>query len=241
MADAKMPLKERRLIEDFVRRLKGLYGDGLISAILYGSAASGEFAERYSNINLLVVLKDTGLAALSKASGLVRARGYRTVAPLFFTEAHIASSADTFPIEFFDMKENYAVLYGKDVLKDLRIDTRNLRFQCEQELKSKLISIKRRYLLLDRKKDLEQLLFRSFTSCIHILRNVLRLKGNEPPYLRSEVLAEAEKALSVDMKVSNEILWAKAKKMKLSHADVDALLVGFVKELEAIAGIIDAL
>jgi len=33
------------------------------------------------------------------------------------TEEYIAKSKDVFPIEFLDMQENYAVIYGKDVLK----------------------------------------------------------------------------------------------------------------------------
>lgn len=241
MENVRLPDKEKLLLEGFIKKIRKIYASDLVSAILYGSAASGEFSEKHSNINLLVILKDAGLTALSKASGLVRARRYRAIAPLFFTEAYIAASTDTFPIEFLDMKENYSVIFGKDILKDLSIDTRNLRFQCEQELKSKLIMIKRRYLLTTGRKELEQLLFRSFTSCIHILRNVLRLKGQEPPYLKNDVLRETEKELSVDTTVLNEILWAKTKNMKLSHADVDALLIGFVKELEVIAGVVDTL
>lgn len=241
MKNTGLPGKEKLLLDDFIEKLKKIYADDLVSAILYGSAASGEFSEKHSNINLLVVLNDTGLSALSKASGLVRSRRYRTINPIFFTEAYINASTDTFPIEFLDMKENYSVIFGKDVLKDLRIDTRNLRFQCEQELKSKLIMIKRRYLLDSDNKELEQLLFKSFTSCIHILRNILRLKSKEPPYLKSEVLNETEKELFVDTTVLNEILWAKTKNMRLSRADVDALLIGFVKELEVIIGVVDAL
>lgn len=241
MENVKLPNKEKLLLEGFVEKLKKIYAGDLVSAILYGSAASGEFSEKHSNINLLVVLKDTGLITLSKASGLVRSRRYRAVNPIFFTEAYINASTDTFPIEFLDIKENCSVIFGKDVLKDLRINTRNLRFQCEQELKSKLIMIKHRYLLIRDRKELEQLLFKSFTSCIHILRNILRLKGKEPPYLKCEVLSEIEKELSTNTTVLSKILWAKTKNMKLSHSDVDALLIGFVKELELIAGVVDAL
>jgi predicted nucleotidyltransferase len=241
MKNAGLPDKEKMLLDGFIKKLKKIYTSDLISAILYGSAASGEFSDKHSNVNLLIVLKDTGLIALSKASSLVRLRRYRTINPIFFTETYINASTDTFPIEFLDMKENYSVIFGKDVLKDLRIDTRNLRFQCEQELKSKLIFIKHRYLLTSSQKELEQLLFKSFTSCIHVLRNILRLKGKEPPYLKCEVLSETEKELSVDTTVLNEILWAKTKNMKLNHADVDALLIGFVKELEVITGVVDAL
>jgi hypothetical protein len=241
MEGVKLPQKERLLLENFVGRLRKIYGDILVSAILYGSAASGEFTEKHSNINLLVVLKTTDLNTLSKAYNLVSSSRFRSICPVFFTEDYIRTSTDVFPIEFLDMKENYTVLNGKDVLKDLKVDTRNLRFQCEQELKSKLITVKRQYLAAHSRKEFEDLLFKTFTSCLHIMRNILRIKGKEPPYLKVRILSEIEKELSVDTTVQSEILWAKTKKMQLTHSDVDALLVGFVKELEAIVRIIDKL
>ena len=35
---------------------------------------------------------------------------------------------------------------GRDILKDLKIDLKNLRFQCEQELKGKLLNLRQAYL-----------------------------------------------------------------------------------------------
>ena len=241
MESLKLPQKENLLLEDYIGRLRKIYGDDLVSATLYGSAASGEFTEKRSNINLLIVLKATDIKTLSKACNIVSLPRFRDISPVFFTEDYIRTSTDVFPIEFLDMKENYSVLYGRDVLGGLRIDTRNLRFQCEQELKSKLITVKRQYLSACGRQELENLLFRTFTSCLHIMRNLLRIKGKEPPYLKSRILSDIEREFSVDTTVLTEILWAKAKKMQLTHSDVDALFAGFVKELEAIVGIVDKL
>ncbi len=47
--------------------------------------------------------------------------------PLFLTEEQINSSTDIFPIEFLDMQENYTVIYGKDVLRDISVDIKNLQ------------------------------------------------------------------------------------------------------------------
>ena len=55
--------------------------------------------------------------------------------PVFFTEDYIIRSTDVFPIEFLDMKENHVTLYGKDLFEAIAVDTKNLRFQCEQEIK----------------------------------------------------------------------------------------------------------
>jgi hypothetical protein len=163
------------------------------------------------------------------------------ISPVFFTEEYINSSLDVFPIEFLDITENYSVLYGRDLVKSLKVDNRNLRFQCEHELKSKLINIKKLYLSTKDKAELENLLFKTFTSSLHIMRNLLRLKGIHPPYLKEEILNAAERALGVDTVILSKILWAKNKKMPLTRKDVDALLAGFIKELESIVSVVDKL
>ena len=226
-------LKEN--IQKFIQGLISIYRDDLVSVILYGSGASGEFIESYSNLNILVVLRNTGLENLKAVSDLVNK--FKVITPLFFTENYINTSAGIFPIEFLDMQENYFVLYGKDVLKDIKIDIKNLRFQCEHELKGKLIDLKQAYLTKRRDRAvLQGLLFKTFTSVLHILRNVLRLKGRKnPPYRKEDILEDISSEFQLDLKIWGEIWAAKNKKIKLSRLDVEDLFVDFVNELEKIA------
>ena len=189
MENINMADKHKRVLKGFTDALSGVYHEDLVSVALYGSAASGEFVDKHSNLNILVVLKSTGLADLKKASKILRK--FKMLNVLFLTESYILSSLDIFPIEFLDMQENHFVLYGKDILKDIHVDTGNLRFQCEQELKQKLLKLQHAYLKAgDNLGNLNALLFSSFTSILHILRNVLRLKGITPPYLKHEIIRE---------------------------------------------------
>lgn len=236
-----LPQKEGRILDNFVRRLKDIYKDGLVSVLLYGSAVSGEFAGKHSNINLLIVLRYAGLKELAKSYKILNPVPSGGISCVFFTREELRGSADIFPIEFLDMKENYSVLAGEDVLKDLAVDTRNLRFQCEQELKSKLITVRQAYMRTRDRARLEDLLFRSFTSSLHIMRSALRLKGKEPPYAKDAVITELEKEFGVNTKILSEILWAKNKGMRLSYAEAEALLSGFVGELESVADKVDGL
>ena len=52
MQETNLPNKITKVLEDFVNKVSAVYGEGLISAILYGSAASGEFNQAHSNINV---------------------------------------------------------------------------------------------------------------------------------------------------------------------------------------------
>ena len=232
--------KLKNKIKSFIQGLNNIYGTQLVSVVIYGSAASGEFVERHSNLNVLIVLKNAGLEDIKKAPGLMAK--YRLIKPLFMTEEYINSSTDVFPIEFLDMQENYSVLYGKDVLKDIKVDTRNLRFQCEGELKAKLISLKHMYMTVNRNKEaLRQLLLKSFTSILHIMRNILRLKGKKPAYKKEELLKEISGEFSVDISIWQKILQAKKREIKLRGQEIETIFSGFVNDLEKVAALLDNL
>jgi len=240
MRELKISDKLKNTLQNFNKTLKDIYQDELISLILYGSAASGEFVDKHSNLNALVILRNTDLGILKRASRIINK--FRMINPLFLTENYINNSTDIFPIEFLDMQENYLVLYGKDVLKNINVNTSNLRFQCEQELKAKLINLKQLYLRINRDKvALRNLLFKSFTSVLHILRNVLRLKGRKPPYLKQDILKEVKSEFQIDINIWEKILAAKLKQIKLKSKDTEELFIKFVRELEIIVEIVDKL
>lgn len=239
MAQLNLPQSLKNILEDFTKKLKGAYKDGLVSVILYGSAASGEFAAKHSNINLLVVLRDTSVDNLARITAVINARRFRQLNPLFFTEEYMARSTDVFPIEFLDMKENYVLMYGKDVIRDMRIDIKNLRFQCEHELKAKLINIKKSYLSGRNERELKNLLFQSFTSTMHLLRNLVRLKGKTPSYSKEKLIKEITEELGLEGPVFERIYASKKGDIKLNYREADALFCDFTKELEKAVNIVD--
>lgn len=240
MQESNLPPGLKDKVSDFLKGLKSIFAQDLISVILYGSAASGEFVEKRSNLNLLVVLKNSGLENLKKASGVVNKS--RLINPLFLTERYIASSTDIFPIEFLDMKENYEVLYGKDVLKDTVVETVNLRFQCEQELKAKLIGIKHFYLKINKdQRALGKFLLESFIPVLHVLRNVLRLKGKKPAYQKKDILKDLAAEFEINLHSWETILAAKQNEVKLGIKTTYSLFANFVSDLEGIVEAVDKL
>lgn len=241
MPESILPQKFKKDLERFIRGLSDIYKDDLVSVILYGSLASGEFSSKHSNVNIAIVLNDTTLNNIAKISKLLNFKRYRRFNPIFLTGDYIRRSSDVFPIEFLDMKENHILLYGKDVLKDLDVDMRNLRFQCEQELKAKLINVKRLYLRILDRSALQNLLFRSLTSVLHILRNSIRLKGRAPSYSKEDVLKEVAGEFRIDLVNFNRILAAKNRNLSLRYKEVDLLFQAFVKDLEKITDIVDRL
>lgn len=240
MQELKLPPQLKKKAADLIEALKQVYQEELVSLVFYGSAASGEFADARSNVNLLVVLKSITLEALRKSSkALAR---YPWVQPLFLTREYIDSSTDIFPIEFLDMKENYHLAYGADPLKDLTIDLKNLRFQCEQELKAKLITLSQSYPKFHNNKTmLRGLLFKTFISVLHVSRNLLRFRGKTPAYHKYDVIKELSAEFGISLRLWEKILACRKTNERITSAQLDELFEGFVADLEKLVSIVDAM
>ena len=234
-----IPQKIQKTLDNFTAGLKATYQDGLISVILYGSCASGEFKPGFSNINLLIVLDDPSLENLAKSKTLFKKSDFRHFNCLFFTPDYLNRSTDVFPIEFLDLKENYVIVYGKDLLSELEIDLKNLRFQCEQELKAKLLNIKAFFLHNRDKTALQNGLVKSFNSFLHISRNLIRLKGKSPAYKKEKILAELAVEFEIEVSGLKKIFDLKNKRLKLNYRETEELLFNFVRTLEAIIKVVD--
>src|SRR5260370_39265781 len=53
-----------KLINEFVERMRAAAGTNLLAAILYGSAAAGDYVADFSDVDLLCVLGETSFAAI---------------------------------------------------------------------------------------------------------------------------------------------------------------------------------
>lgn len=165
-------------LSDFTGQLKAMLGANLISVILYGSKARGEDIKRHSDINILLILNKIDLSALNAVAQIKKKLVFRKMSPLVFSKDYMNNSLDTFPVEFSDIKENHSLLYGEDCLKDLKIDLKNLRHQCEWELKSKIIQLQKFYINSGAKaKALQQFLLKSLPAFAVIFKNIRRLKN----------------------------------------------------------------
>ncbi len=235
-----LPARHEQAVGRFVDGLKGIYGDALDSAVLYGSAASGEHSGSRSNLNILLILKDTSIPSLKRCRNFVNRSEFRDIKAIFMTADYISKSIDVFPIEFLDMKDNYRVLSGDDPLKGVAVDLKNLRFQCEHELKARVITLKQHYIGIGNDaRGLVELLLKSVTSMTHILRNALRIKGIAAPYDKKEAIAAISKEFGIDRQTWQMLIDAKSGAKKIDRSRAEDLFAAFVGDLEKSAGLID--
>lgn len=231
------------VLKPYCQEMVALHGHDLKAIILYGSATGADFVPKRSNVNLMIILGEVTLAALKKSLKTVaKGRKKGIVAPLFLDSEHIRRSADVFPIEFLDIQENHVALYGKDPFASLEIDSRNVRLQCEHELKGKLIRVRQGYLergLL--RKDIASLLVESLTSFIPIFRNMLRLKGQELPKTRREIVKRTAQVFEVSSSPFLKILRFKEGMKAPDATAVDEIFADYLAQLDKLAIAIDEL
>ena len=105
-----------RVVGPFLEAADGALGRGY-AAVLYGSAARGDFVPGRSDINLLLILDSVApntLRALGPA--LAAWRKASPQPPLLIGRAEWARAADTFPIEISDMRTASRLLRGLTAL-----------------------------------------------------------------------------------------------------------------------------
>src|SRR5688500_11324031 len=122
---------------------------GRYSALLYGSAARGDYFDQTSDINLLLVLDDVAPATLRTLRPAFQ--GWRDATPeppLVISRAEWARATDVFPLEITDMLAAYRLLRGDDPLAGVQVSRGDLRRALESELRGKLLRLRQGFTLL---------------------------------------------------------------------------------------------
>jgi len=190
------------LLKELVAKLEHAFSDRLVSVILYGSAASPVHADRFSDLNVLCVLKEVMPRELLDGEPVLnwwRAKGHPW--PLLMSEDEVHNSADSFPIEFHDMKERRRILFGLDLIADLHVDMRNYRTLVEHELRSKLLRLRQQGAsLLSHADKLLALCVDSVNTFCVLGRHALELDGKKPQAERRGVVRQLAEVLHADMR-----------------------------------------
>ncbi|MBN1828424.1 MAG: nucleotidyltransferase domain-containing protein [Deltaproteobacteria bacterium] len=187
-----------RIIED----CRAIFDDGLLSIILFGSAAGPDYRPGLSDINFLIILSDEAIDDIDRALGFVaKWRKQKVAVPLFMTASYIQSSLDSYPLEFLMMKNLHRTVYGKDVLSDLAIEPEFLRLQCEREIKGKLLLLRESFLASEGKDSaVRELMARSITAFLSIFTGLLSLRNIAVPSSRRAVVATVGELFGIDAK-----------------------------------------
>jgi predicted nucleotidyltransferase len=238
---AKKEPRSMQVLERMVRDLESALGEKLVSVVLYGSAARGDFEEGTSDFNLLLVLSDLSPSTLEALTKPVRSwERQGQPSPRYFTRETLADAADVFPIEFLDIKQCRIVKSGEDPFERLEIHRDHLRLQCERELREKMMRLRERYIECNaRPKELRRLLTDSYTTFAAIFRGCLHLTtaGEEPPVHNDEVVSAFCSRAGLDPAPFDEV--DRLKRSGSIRVDPKSIFTRYYEELSKAVGAVD--
>jgi len=228
-------------LKDLVTRLKNAAGNNLLSVILYGSAASGEFHAGHSDLNILCITQSLGRNDLSKlhdASAWWAKKGHPV--PLFFTRNELHHSADIFAIELLDIKAAHRVLHGEDLISSLHVPMDRHRLQVERELRNNTLRLRQHYLRhpADAKKTLE-LMTASISSFAALFRHALIALGEESPSSKRDTINRLGSVLGFDPSPFHTIFDIREGRKKEREVDVQATFGAYLDRISKVTDEMD--
>lgn len=227
---------------EFAHKLETACEGNLESVILYGSAVGTDFSKKYSDYNLIVVLKDPSPAALSKMGSLVRKWvKHGNPPPHIFDPGHIKQSRDVFPLEFIDISDRHEVLFGSNPFKNMQIDRSNLRHQCESELKGKLLYLRSLYTTNCHKpKRVSEIMLRSFPSFIAAFKGVVHLLGDVPERDSRKLVEQLANKIEINPQIFMDLILIREGKAFLPRkAEAISAFEKYLTEIQTITNYVD--
>lgn len=237
----KLPPVVAQKIGPFFEDILNKYRENVHSIHIVGSSITGDFNEKTSDINSIIVLRQMDLKFVEFIAPLgKRYRKKGIAAPLIMTPEYISRSLDVFPIEFLDFKLIHETVFGEDILLDIEIHLSDLRHQCEREIKTKLIGLRQGYISsLGDKKIITEHIISLITGYIPLFRGIIFLMGKEPPLNKREVLTALSAQTGMNTDILRKILDVKKGVSKFTKSELDSVFEEYYTTTENISNIID--
>ncbi len=228
-------------LDKFLEDLKLNLGENLLSVFAFGSQANVEDAK--NNLNLMIItnqLSAENLYSISKpVKKWVKAKN---PIPVIMNKDEWYSSFDVYTIEYADIKSNYRLIYGEDLVPSINVNKYFLRLECESELKNLLLKYKNHFLLnVNSDREMKKVLNNVIKTLVVIFRSVLRLYDREVPYRAVDIIEHCSQFLSF-----NKIVMTKLAKIKYENDDCNKQELLFIeseilKDIQAILKQVDAM
>lgn len=239
----KNPETPEAIFKEYITDWQTAFGHDVQSIILYGSGARGEYVAGKSDINFLVILTPAGMAGLRRAVEIIEKWRTRSVAvPLVLTREYIQASLDSFPIEFLNIKRNYRLVFGEEVLMNLEISPPNLRLQLERELKGKLLHLRQGLLNLGHDRDgLRNLLVSTISTFVALFEAFLFLKGEKIPATKQEIFSAVARAANLNGGFIENLFRLQQQESRRYREELWKLMEDYIAQIEQLTVYIDRL
>lgn len=230
-------------LKELVSKLERAFHDRLVSVVLYGSAAGEDHHAKFSDLNVLCVLKEITPRELSESEPILNWwREHGHPAPNIMSEEEAHHSADCFPIEFRDMKDRRKVLYGVDVIADVKVDGKFYRAQIEHELRSKLFRLRQQGAsVLSDPAALMRLCVDSVSTFCVLGRHALIASGAHAKTEKRAVVHQLSHTLKMDVTPFEKLLDVREDKPGMEIGDPGELFAAYLQCIQRMIEFVDKL
>lgn len=230
-------------LSELTGKLERAFSGRLVSVILYGSAAAGDHHEKFSDLNVLCVVKEITPRELGEAEPILKWwRELGNPSPLMMSEEEVYNSADSFPIEFGDMKRNRKVLFGLDVIADLTVHPTYYRAYVERELRAGLFRLRQQGAqTLSNPVGLLKICLASIPTFCVLGRHALMLAGMDAPAERRAVVRKLGSTLDLDMHSFDVFLDIREEKPGVEATNMGELFADYLGGIRKIVEFVNSL
>jgi hypothetical protein len=231
--------KSERAVEVACEQLRGRFAPRLVTVALYGSAVGEDFVPGKSDINLVVVLdrvEYNDLNALQLLLPRWRKAGFAT--PLVLDREFLRRAADVFPMELHAIKAHHRILFGENVFATIEVRNTNLKYQCEHELRGKLLRLRALYVEIGSRRDaLQHLMLDSLKTFLIIMRTLNWMRGTTSTSLDATLTTFCEQS-GCTFPAMGRLLDIRRGKDKWA-GDVEVMFRGYLEEAEKLVSFVD--
>lgn len=238
-----LPAMIRESVKNFSERVSQALGDNLKSITVVGSSLTSDFRPGLSDINTVLVLDKQTTGALNAIASLAKPMSRKKISPpLLMTPSYIERSSDVFGVEFLDFQLTHRTVLGEDPFASLSFEKKDVRLQCERELKATLIRLRQGYIAsAANRKLVRDILISAAKALAPLLRAMLWLKNIERAGETGPTFSKATDVFSVKMDPLIKADQWRHEKIRLSESEMENAFESIYSTVDKLADIVDKL
>ncbi|HEV8268393.1 MAG TPA: nucleotidyltransferase domain-containing protein [Thermoanaerobaculia bacterium] len=184
-----LPAPVRKELDDFVAAAESVFGEDLLSVVLFGSAAEGRLRST-SDVNVLLVLRafDSRKADAFREPARLAWAAAR-LAPMFLVEEEVDAALVSFADKFADVLRRRIVLHGADPFAGKRIPRDATIARLRQVLLNLTLRLREAYVTRGlREEQLAIVIADAAGPLRSAAATILELEGTSPPQPKEALL-----------------------------------------------------
>ena len=205
-----------------LKALQDVFSTRLASVFIFGSKANSGDLLMNHNVDLFVIADDVHSDDFTNLFPAVQrwcAKGNNT--PIIVSKEEFYSLADIYAVEYADVKWNYQIIWGQDLVESINVNYFDLRLQCERELKHMIMKLRGFYLEHGRAKSAIVPAIETIAkSIVVIFRSLLRLRNVAPSVYKQDVVEQVSSIVRIDKQFFNKLIGQKEGTYKFNTTEI---------------------